>query len=72
MFGFFLIGIVPVLTISSQETFELTAYNLLNYSLENDIPNREIELKGIQSNTQPDLFLNYKKKYYANQCFFRC
>jgi hypothetical protein len=60
MFGFFLIGIVPVLEVSSQETYELMAYHLPNQSPESVMPHRKNGLKVLRSNGQPDLFLSYK------------
>ncbi|WP_299525852.1 T9SS type A sorting domain-containing protein [Winogradskyella sp.] len=40
-----------------QETFKVMFYNLLNYPLEDAVPNREDDLEFILSDYQPDLFL---------------
>ena len=42
---------------SAQETFKVMFYNLLNYPLEDAVPNREDDLEFILSDYQPDLFL---------------
>ena len=43
--------------VSAQETFKVMFYNLLNYPLEDAVPNREDDLEFILSDYQPDLFL---------------
>ena len=43
--------------VSGQETFKVMFYNLLNYPLEDAVPNREDDLEFILSDYQPDLFL---------------
>ncbi|MCA0131778.1 T9SS type A sorting domain-containing protein [Winogradskyella alexanderae] len=43
--------------VSAQETFKVMFYNLLNYPLEEAVPNREEDLEFILSDYQPDLFL---------------
>ncbi|WP_299129232.1 hypothetical protein [uncultured Winogradskyella sp.] len=45
------------LSVSAQETFKVMFYNLLNYPLEDAVPNREEDLEFILSEYQPDLFL---------------
>jgi hypothetical protein len=42
---------------AGQETFKVMFYNLLNYPLEDAVPNREDDLEFILSDYQPDLFL---------------
>ncbi|MBU2920101.1 hypothetical protein KO504_01985 [Winogradskyella psychrotolerans] len=54
--GFFIITLFT-LTVSAQETVKVMFYNLLNYPLENTIPNRIYDLSYILSDYQPDLFL---------------
>lgn len=51
---FFLLGILNGF---SQDTFKIMFYNLLNYPLEDAVPNREQDLEYILSDYQPDLFL---------------
>lgn len=55
--GFFIIGLLNILNVSAQETFKVMFYNLLNYPLEDAVPNREDDLEFILSDYQPDLFL---------------
>ncbi len=43
--------------VAGQETFKVMFYNLLNYPLEDAVPNREDDLEFILSDYQPDLFL---------------
>jgi endonuclease/exonuclease/phosphatase family metal-dependent hydrolase len=57
IFGFFLIGMLSISNISAQETFKVMFYNLLNYPLEDAVPNREDDLEFILSDYQPDLLL---------------
>tara|TARA_R110002111_G_scaffold2636_1_gene17418 strand:- start:15529 stop:16803 length:1275 start_codon:yes stop_codon:yes gene_type:complete len=57
IFGFFLIGILSTSNVSAQETFKVMFYNLLNYPLEDAVPNREDDLELTLSDYQPDLFL---------------
>ncbi|WP_299124570.1 T9SS type A sorting domain-containing protein [uncultured Winogradskyella sp.] len=54
---FFTITLLCVLNASAQETFKVMFYNLLNYPLEDAVPNREDDLEFILSDYQPDLFL---------------
>lgn len=56
-FSFFIIGLLTILNVSAQETFKVMFYNLLNYPLEDAVPNREDDLEFILSDYQPDLFL---------------
>ncbi|WP_179346566.1 hypothetical protein [Winogradskyella ursingii] len=42
---------------TAQDTFKVMFYNLLNYPLEDTVPNREDDLAFILSDYQPDLFL---------------
>ncbi len=46
-----------MLSVSAQETFKVMFYNLLNYPIEDAVPNREDDLEFILSDYQPDLFL---------------
>ncbi|WP_299114190.1 T9SS type A sorting domain-containing protein [uncultured Winogradskyella sp.] len=55
--GFFIIGWFININVSAQETFKVMFYNLLNYPLENAVPNRQADLGFILFNYQPDLFL---------------
>ncbi|MDN3492315.1 endonuclease/exonuclease/phosphatase family protein [Winogradskyella bathintestinalis] len=43
--------------VSSQETIKVMFYNLLNYPLDNTVPNRITDLSYILNDYQPDLFL---------------
>lgn len=54
---FYIISISTILSVSAQEIFKVMFYNLLNYPLEDAVPNREIDLTFILSDYQPDLFL---------------
>lgn len=55
--GFLLVMLLTMLNVSAQETFKVMFYNLLNYPLEDAVPNREDDLEFILSDYQPDLFL---------------
>jgi len=55
--GCFVITCMFWTDISGQETFKVMFYNLLNYPLEDAVPNREDDLEFILSDYQPDLFL---------------
>ncbi len=55
--GFFIIGQLVISNVSAQETFKVMFYNLLNYPLEDAVPNREDDLEFILADYQPDLFL---------------
>lgn len=55
--SFILLGFMNLLFVSAQETFRVMFYNLLNYPLEDAVPNREDDLAFILSDYQPDLFL---------------
>lgn len=55
--SFFILGFMNVLCVSAQETFKVMFYNLLNYPLEDAVPNREDDLAFILADYQPDLFL---------------
>ncbi|WP_439152057.1 T9SS type A sorting domain-containing protein [Winogradskyella sp.] len=57
LIGFFAVSLLSILNVSGQETFKVMFYNLLNYPLEDAVPNREDDLELILSNYQPDLFL---------------
>ncbi|WP_296316459.1 hypothetical protein [Winogradskyella sp. UBA3174] len=57
VFGLFVVGLLTILNVSAQETFKVMFYNLLNYPLEDAVPNREDDLEFILSDYQPDLFL---------------
>jgi len=54
---FYIISLSTILSVSAQETFKVMFYNLLNYPLEDAVPNREQDLELILSDYQPDLFL---------------
>jgi len=54
---FFIISLSTILSVSAQETFKVMFYNLLNYPVEDAVPNREQDLELILSDYQPDLFL---------------
>ena len=55
--GCFLLACMFWIDVSGQETFKVMFYNLLNYPLEDAVPNRENDLEFILSDYQPDLFL---------------
>jgi len=55
--SFVVISLLTFVNISAQETFKVMFYNLLNYPLEDAVPNREDDLEFILSDYQPDLFL---------------
>ena len=57
IFGCFLLACMFWIDVSGQETFKVMFYNLLNYPLEDAVPNREDDLEFILSDYQPDLFL---------------
>ncbi|WP_400080255.1 T9SS type A sorting domain-containing protein [Winogradskyella sp. R77965] len=54
---FITISLLCVLNVSAQETFKVMFYNLLNYPLEDAVPNREDDLEYILTDYKPDLFL---------------
>ncbi|MFC0604978.1 T9SS type A sorting domain-containing protein [Winogradskyella pulchriflava] len=54
---FLILGFLTILNVSAQETFKVMFYNLLNYPLEDAVPNREADLHFILSDYKPDLFL---------------
>ena len=55
--GFLTVMLLTILNVSAQETFKVMFYNLLNYPLEDAVPNRENDLEFILNDYQPDLFL---------------
>ncbi|OZV69861.1 T9SS type A sorting domain-containing protein [Winogradskyella aurantia] len=55
--GCLLLMSLATLELSSQETFKVMFYNLLNYPIEDAVPNREDDLEFILADYQPDLFL---------------
>lgn len=57
LFSFYLLCLFGSFSVSAQETFKVMFYNLLNYPLEDAVPNREEDLEFILSDYQPDLFL---------------
>ena len=57
IFGFFIIMFVTFSTVSAQETIKVMFYNLLNYPLEDAVPNRLDDLAYILNDYKPDLFL---------------
>ena len=54
---FLILCLCTILSVSAQETFKVMFYNLLNYPVEDAVPNREDDLEFILSDYQPDLFL---------------
>jgi len=54
---FFIATLFTLTSLSSQETVKVMFYNLLNYPLEDAVPNRINDLAYILSDYQPDLFL---------------
>ncbi|NNE31259.1 MAG: hypothetical protein HKN40_02710 [Winogradskyella sp.] len=52
-----IIGCLFITSTFAQENFKVMFYNLLNYPLEDAIPNREADLEFILTDYQPDLFL---------------
>jgi len=57
LIGFLTISMLTILNVSAQETFKVMFYNLLNYPLEDAVPNREDDLEFILADYKPDLFL---------------
>jgi len=55
--GVLIVSLLTILNVSAQETFKVMFYNLLNYPLEDAVPNREDDLEFILADYQPDLFL---------------
>ncbi|WP_179020356.1 T9SS type A sorting domain-containing protein [Winogradskyella forsetii] len=55
--GFFTLICLAFSHISAQETVKVMFYNLLNYPLEDAVPNRIDDLSFILNDYQPDLFL---------------
>ena len=55
--GLLAISLLTVCNVSAQETVKVMFYNLLNYPLEDAVPNREADLEFILTDYQPDLFL---------------
>lgn len=55
--GCLLFMLLATLELSSQETFKVMFYNLLNYPIEDAVPNREDDLEIILADYKPDLFL---------------
>ena len=55
--GFFTLFLFTFSTVSAQETVKVMFYNLLNYPLENAVPNRINDLAYILNDYKPDLFL---------------
>ena len=55
--GFFLFGTLAIFESSAQETFKVMFYNLLNYPLEEAVPNREADFNVILSDYQPDVLM---------------
>ncbi|WP_417860855.1 endonuclease/exonuclease/phosphatase family protein [Winogradskyella sediminis] len=54
---FFIATLFTLTSVSSQETVKVMFYNLLNYPLEDAVPNRINDLAYILSDYKPDLFL---------------
>jgi hypothetical protein len=54
---FCIAGLLSINIGFSQETFKVMFYNLLNFPLEDNVPNRAQHLNVILSDYQPDLFL---------------
>lgn len=57
LIGLSTIIMLACFNVSAQETFKVMFYNLLNYPLEDAVPNREDDLEFILADYQPDLFL---------------
>lgn len=57
LLGFYAITILTSFSGFSQETFKVMFYNLLNYPLEDAVPNREDDLEFILTDYRPDLFM---------------
>ncbi|WP_370392124.1 hypothetical protein [uncultured Winogradskyella sp.] len=55
--GYVIVGLLSITLGSAQESFKVMFYNLLNYPLEDAVPNREENLAFILSDYQPDLFM---------------
>lgn len=55
--GFLTLLLFTLFNVSAQETVKVMFYNLLNYPLEDAVPNRIADLSYILSDYQPDLFL---------------
>jgi hypothetical protein len=55
--GCLLFMLLATVELSSQETFKVMFYNLLNYPIEDAVPNREDDLEFILTDYKPDLFL---------------
>lgn len=55
--GFFTLLLFTFSTVSAQETVKVMFYNLLNYPLEDAVPNRINDLAYILNDYKPDLFL---------------
>ncbi|NRD20415.1 hypothetical protein HNV08_10190 [Winogradskyella eckloniae] len=55
--GFFILILVSTSSVTAQETIKVMFYNLLNYPLEDAVPNRINDLEYILNDYQPDLFL---------------
>ncbi|WP_179008366.1 endonuclease/exonuclease/phosphatase family protein [Winogradskyella forsetii] len=55
--GFFTLICLVFFHVSAQETVKVMFYNLLNYPLEDAVPNRIDDLSFILNDYQPDLFL---------------
>lgn len=57
LFSFYFVLLLSIFKGFSQESFKVMFYNLLNYPLEDAVPNREADLEFILSDYEPDLFL---------------
>ena len=59
--GFLVVMLLTILNVSAQETFKVMFYNLLNYPLEDAVPNREDDLDFIKSSTDLSMFEGSRK-----------
>lgn len=55
--GFFTLLLCTFSNVTAQETIKVMFYNLLNYPLEDAVPNRIVDLEYILEDYKPDLFL---------------
>ncbi|MFK7832720.1 MAG: T9SS type A sorting domain-containing protein [Winogradskyella sp.] len=55
--GFLIVMLCACFNVSAQETIKVMFYNVLNYPLEDAVPNRINDLSVILNDYQPDLFL---------------
>lgn len=54
---FFILFLCAIFNVPAQETVKVMFYNLLNYPLEDAVPNRDADLAYILADYQPDMFL---------------